>query len=1151
MNRAFLKENDYLMTTGDILAAMADSEGLGVKTKNYTRVVMGIASGQSVLEILKNPASVGVPTNQLRYFKAFVASHKLADRIYPPTRKSVHVGTAEIEKMKRLNDGRIISLIDYTDMYNYSVVSESALSEAFASADLQDIKYYPAGRKPFVRHLLKMHEILYVNLFVEHPDEDQLAGLSVKYRTEVLEKIQLAEDVVRDGFWIKDEHGQIKHAVFLFQTPSQARLMQGIFILEDFMKPEDALELLGFPALAFAKKKGKTYELDVTKMLKRPGLAGTNTVASKVIRIGSAVVEVLPIPNEYMLTGGTHNLVIANDRQVVIKKGHYRKFNTDTHRFEVFDAAKYPVKMTAADGAVFFDEKVYYELAAEFGKFVDAVQVRITPFVKGLAVFIPGLKKYYPEADIVAFRGSCKGDFRQLLASHPDFKIEFRVAIFNKKLKQEKKYTEIPYQFIQTSSVTAEDLIEIVKPHLNNVYKALYNTDAMKKLIGLDRSFDDLSDEEQDFLSDRSMVSTFARFLSASPLAFNDVYMKKYAVDLLKRKLFNWKTGSIPVEGHYRYMIQDPYAVLACGTEYKSDDLVIRERPSDIKANEVFLLSNSEKKSDLFGKYVVLGRNPAITEGELQYVKVYGNGLYMQAVKHGAFQNLCVMSVHDFCTFGMGGADNDGDECMTITEPRFVAAVGRYNALPLLDMSFKRDKEGHVIDLGDGCPYSMELAGVYQLPAGLVEHQDSYRLTFTAQQAKSSVFKKELHELGKDYVIRTLAPNKIATSTNMATILADSVRGMKRTIQRTDIDKTAVQHNLQKIDEYCYDIDLLRLVQGWEIDRAKHGGFYEEAMKDTLSFMKNPPKELSKEKKGSSFRVWMKPDWLALRQDPEQEKDGINRNGVLSRVMAFIQQFETEYLDERFAEFEANAAKYSLLAPITSSFDLKPDDFLALERIVGKVKARYGAAARSIFQAEETEKQRVISSGMSYSTTRNELDRLEQHRKDELSVLRGQAQEVMANLALKYPARDLGFVAYYITYAGRKQDSSLSFPWTVCADQFIQTLAYMEHKPEQDQILRGQIVTTNVSLGMCVPSKINYTREQVATGLAKHGGYLLARGDHYLVFIHNIPVGYLYNSKKTNHLLMGHDKYSFVVVSAELAAGRHTLNLNISQIVKY
>lgn len=1136
----YMKENGYLMTTSDILGALSKAEGFKSRgSKNFAAVLEGLRKGHSLLAILRDPSIVGVNKNMHHYFEKFVKNHKLANRVYVPTRKGVLVPFATIEKME-LRDNKVFSTIDYSEVNtdSYKEVSESYLSEMLAGKE-ELIEFSRNGKVYKKRVMLPMKYVFFIDLYLDLPEEEEA------YSEEDIKLIELRKKLVEEGFYYYDEHGEERHAYFFMQTASQARTLEGMFIDKDFMDPVSALKLLGNELIAFAKNKDGKYVMDVTKMLSRPGLAGTNSIKIHSINIGNIIERV---GNDIRLLGGNITMRVTEDRMVEIKTGTYRMWNAEEMKFEEFNAKEHPITLTAADGSLFANERVADLIEAEVGKRTDAYQVRITPFTKGLLIIVPNLDAYYPNDDIVALQSAVKGDYEHLFKMNPEYKIQFRVAIFNKKFHEVKKYTDMPYQFVQASSLNVNDLWNTMKPHLERVHQAFYDAEIMKEYVGLDKVIDTdlISEEVEHYMIDQSRVSTFTTFLDMFPWSYQDAQMKRYALDILKEKIKDWKTGNVPVEGHYRYMIQDPYAVLEAGTKYevrndKGELMIINRGDYHIQPNEVYVPSAIKEKSNI---YVAAGRNPMIAKGEWQVLRHRPIDQYEFYRKKGYFNNLLIMSVHDLCTFAMGGADNDGDTALTVTDETIVSALMRNVVSPVMDISFKREN-GEVKVIGDGCPYSMELAGVYKIPNGLVEKQDGYMIEFTESQNTDELY-KEVHRLGIDYVVRTLKPNKIGFATNIATILADAVRGIAYYVALNKPENK--DQFLAQIKQYEEWIDILRLVQGWEIDAAKHGGAYHEVMKEVLDFMNNPPRELSRYSKLLNKRIWSKPDWLAARSG----RKGHNFGSVLSKLMKMVQHFEDEYLTKKFEEMYREANHHSLLATLNSAFNLDANYFNEIARRVRSIKSSYGAAVRKSHEAAELKKNEIFNSNLPEHLRDIRMNEVDEKLDIFIGDLADQARDLIADLIKEYPARDIGYVAYYITYVDRKSDASLAFPWTIAREAFVQTLSYVENKEKQDQVNRFEVIDSNFNLAVCIPDAIQeeFGMDAVLKGLAKGKVFIQAKGDKYVLFINKTEVGFVFNSAKNIRPLLGHDKFYVTISSLSLGGGKRTVNLEANKLYK-
>ena len=1141
-NKATLRAEGVLHTTADILRALSGSNGFKNQGANFKKVVKGIVEGYSIIDILKDPVgTIGVAANQKRFFEEFVRNHKLSSRIYKPTRRSVHIPFASITKME-VKDGKVYSVIDYSDAFNYKVISESALTEVFAGAETE-IKYYRNGKFAFSRKLLPMHHLFIVDLYLDLPENEDDWDEDQRYMA------KLREHVVREGFYYYDANGEERHAKLLMRSPSQKRTLKAIYIDCDFMSPIQALKVLGFDLTFNAKiNSDGHFVVQIDKMFARPGLSLTNTVASKVVKLGNEI-EVIN-DKEYRIVGGTHTMRVIEDRKVKITSGKYRMFNKETQKLEEFDASEHPLTLTAADGALFCDEEMYYTLAAEFGEKCDAWQVRITPFGKGLMVFVPGLRRFYGD-HIVALQSAIKGDYRNLFKANPDFIPELRVAIFNSNINAVKQYTDMPYQFIHGSSLTVNELWTLLSPHLEEIKQSFKDPNIMKKYLGLDKHIDIdlLSDEDQHTNVERTLVSTLATFLHYVEWSYDDPQMKKLALEFIRNKIKDWKTGNVPVEGHYRYMIQDPYAVLEAGTKYEVRDdegnLLIVQKPYHIKPQHCFVASRHKDKTPL---YIAVGRNPMVSKGEWQVLRNSGPKHYVRARKKGAFRNLCVMSVHDMATFAMGGADNDGDTCLTVTSEIVIQSLMKKNTSPIMDISFVR-KNGEVEVIGDGCPYPGQMVGIYQIPRDMIIKQDNYKVVFAPHQATDELY-EEIYKLNLDYEVRTLKPNKIGYVTNIATILADAIRGygyciaLGIDVEGNKLSDKRKEEYLNRINQYEEYIGILRLIQGWEIDAAKHGGAYQEAMKETLSFLDNPPEELSYFSKSLGKLVWRQPDWLAERKG----KTGHDLGSVLSRIRKRVLDYEQE-LNNELDKMMQDVQQNSLLTKLASAFnDLDLAYFNHLVNEVKRVKTQFGMSVRSLKVHKDIHINKLVASNYPKDYIELKIEKIQEIYNEQLNKISDEARYAIHQIMLKYPAHHVGYAAYYITYANRKKNASLSFPWTIAREAFLQTLLYADNKEVQDSVRIGDVFARNIKLAACIPSEVQAAvgMEKVLELLKTRTIGLLAAGDVYKLYIGGKEFGYLYNSK-TNELLLGHDKYVARIESAEFN-GKHTVMLTANVV---
>lgn len=888
-------------------------------------------------------------------------------------------------------------------------------------------------------------------------------------QTELTETQKQLQFVAMNGGLIIDVEGKEKYAEYMYQTPSQQRLVQSTFIAD--MDAVETLGKLGHDFRTYAKKQANgNWRIDMSKAIKRFGLSGTNTISSALVKIGKNIEHF--DNGDLHLTGGTHTMRVTQGAYAFIKTGLYKAYDDATKKFITLDAKEYARKLASGDGQVFCDETVYNALVAEFGLDTSAWQIRITPFTKGLMIFVPELKNLYG-ADIVAFDTAVKGNYETLIKNHKDFDIELRVALFNKPARMAKKYTNIPYQFVNTLPLGHTAYIEMVDSHLDRAFELYENPKLMAEYLGLnilsdleEMNEEDLSDEQREYAKN-TLVSRFTEFLYSGEFTMKDPMMKKYAKDIIENVIKQWSYGAVPVEGHYRFMVQDPYAIIEtklaydeCEAQgvfnpYKDDkgDIII---PSHIgiSADRVVMIDDNDEFM-MDGKDVVCNRNPKISFGETALVKTYVSETYMRAHKvfKKAFVNTVIFSVHDFNTFKQGGADNDGDTTFAMTEPAIVkAVVENIHRFPaILDITFK---DGEFIE---GCPYSNPKMD-----------KNEFVREFSDKEYKNGMA-RELHELSKTYVLRGLEPNDIGLLTNYATKILDAVT--KLTIAVNDniaLDGSVLTVELEKtykaeIVKYLHMVDILRMVQGWEIDKAKHGGYYKLFM--DLSFIQEQnyfpfyATELDREGKN---RVWFTPDWMTARKG---RNDGKKTGSLIQRIRDHVvARFESE-IKEKFENLDPASSDNNIAVELANAIQ-KPAHYDDVIKAVRTVRGEY---TRGMIKAIEYRNENMMKLELfthhANGKVVTEVEKLHyasiiENRFSSLmdvAVTTTQARMSALEVELNVHSAVLGLAAYEIVYADNNNINrnvkeqkdptvGLSFPWSGAKYQLMSAVRLVSGK---------------------------------------------------------------------------------------------------------
>lgn len=1087
-----------IQTIADVVDLIADFPGIHKETKNFAKIVDAVVAGHSVLAVLENPVELaGIAPQQKHYFDKFLSTYSIPKRLKRAKNIRVLVAQADLETI----DDNMMSQRKYNEFFvgddkvsGYKEISGSYAAELlsqFYTGAPESVKVFKKVNgqlieKNFYGYILKDFFIVDANDNERDPDIKAL----------LLEK---KRQMVKEGFFYKDSEGITRRVRFVMQSPSQERQVLYFGVGDHVAHPVDVLEKLGHFALAYAKVVGQQedgtpiYEVDYVKAMKRFGLTLSNSIKSNFIQIGSEVTKD-EVTGDVIITGGNVVVRIVEDVYSEVTQGKFKAFRKEKAfdkngnllpRGQVFDAADHPVEIVAGDGQFYFNDRVKVILEREFGRdFQNGISRIFNGYSKGNGVYIPNLNKYFKE-DIVIPKSAFKGSLDTLSEVLPMMNIQFRVALFGTPLRFKKQYVKLPYQFAHGMNLSAESMLKLIQPHLDRVKDMLTNAEELRKYVGIEKvekllTYSDLSQEEKEEALDNTLVSVLTTFLYYVPESYVDVYLKEKALDLLKDLIKEWKGGLIPVEANYRFLVQDPYALLETyrrrGTnkEIRKNGKLFVDPKLGLKANTAFIL---ERDGRIMGGDVAIARNPQMTKGQSRIVKCVADQRYTAASGKGAFEGMIVLSAHDFNAQAMGGADFDGDTALVLTDPILVDAVKRATAshAAFLDIHFFLDKEGN-INFDDGCPYQEDKAKMAK-----------FKYRFTLEEYNRELVIK-MYEDSLDYVADKLMPNRIGELTNYATKLADAIRtlGYKMMQAQTQEEYNYLKERIAFLEE---KIDLLAWVQSWEIDRAKHGGAYEEALAEELDFIKNPPAEVRYLDKNDAPK-WITPDWMGYLKG--KEVDGVkvvHTNSVLSKVHQYIMYWEETELDRVVAEMRKDYKDNNLLGILTANIAMPTDPVIkhGLIKAVTAVKNQYNNDLRNAYQYEENEKAKVEMAYFPNPYAKvEELERIEKERKDLIALATERATFALHELEANYLPEHIGVAAYQLVYSqtagarGANEENpakGLSFPWRAATRQLLIALRkalQAEDKPMIEKQVRTfkpeEIAINKVRIGNFAPS---------------------------------------------------------------------------------
>jgi len=991
-----------LNTTASILEAMASFPGLGNQTVTFNKVTEAIADGIRITDIISNPAIAGIAPGHRRSVLAFAAQTAIAEKVVKPTRKSQLVRKIAVHQVADVN-GHLVATMDFSKNIvdlNVQLISESHLADAMNGqiSDLALIRKIGKEQVSSVKRMGDLRHVFYVDLWIPEAVDNQI--------TEELKVLQIMQQrMVLEGFdYLHD--GKTYHAEFLLQSASQSRTLSAVFIGGN-VKAIDILRSLGHEPMNYAKTKGSARFVDLIKASNRPGLSASSAQFCPIVTFGTTIEDT---EEGFRVIGGRFVFEVIRDRSSWISEGKYKVIDPSTGSIVIKDASTEPLNLAAGDGQAYCSPEFTNAVNSYFGTKSDAFQFRFGSFCKGLVVEVPNLRKYY-DADLVLPESCVKGNLRNLVAGGSP--LEFRVVMFNKSLGRNLAKTILPYQGMQGVSLTAEAAIGIANAYLGGIVRDLQDPIAMAKRAGVLR-LGAVATDEYEAEMDRTLATTFATVMHHAPFALKDVFMQEKAAGLLGQHIDDLMSGSVAVDGNFKFMVADPYAILNARrfNQLDSEGRYVVPADQGMKAGTCFVVNNDETIP--VGTEVAAVRFPLVTRGEVPVLTVVAPGHYMTK---RAFRNLMLFNIHDLSVVRMGGADHDGDTCIVVTEAVYVkAAKAHANLAPVIDM---------------GCPYQDPTI-------------DNSRFTLSVDDASyDASFCQMAHNRTKEFVVRTLKPNKIGLLTNCATILADAVRDMAVQLAYANEDRKATL--LKLIADANGKLDVLRLCQGWEIDRAKHGGAYEVALASQLEFIENPPSYCSYKVKEKS--VWMKPAWMNYGTDQFGAWNQSVMNQSHKNMIEFRKGFDQSIADLKSALVKENGVVSidapTILGELAMAIAITSDQVKSLEKELGHIICIYKKDSAALIRLKIEAEAMLAALHKEQEDEKKLLDRRFKGAMGE--VIDRHALEVKA-LEQFFAPEQIGLVAYSLTYrnvkAMKQEDgtvrySGLSFPWTVAFEQLL------------------------------------------------------------------------------------------------------------------
>ena len=865
----------------------------------------------NLIAFLRNPENFGIAKASItKYITPILDAVKLPKKKFSRARfDQVLVLEAHFDSYVLSEDGKTVT-IDAV----YGRRSESLLLKT--AAGMNQIKVTRKNSSGYLEdvYMWDARNILYVSSSEE----------SAEIYGEVLNgNLKL---LVREPLAPKDGHVIYEQAI---RSASNRRLMQGTFVKagsEEFDARITLLDEIGGHPSTLGKK------VDASK--DRSSLSASNSIATGLF-MGNEIVDAPEIhEGAYYVKGGDITILVAKDVKSIVRQGKYFVIDKKTKQLVLHDASVegQEVIQEVTDGMAIGNERVKTIFDAFAGKPTAGGQFRLAPANKGFMVFVPFLERYFPGVDLILFESTVKVDIKGFLEACPEYNAELRFMNFA--AKKVTKNLELSYQAVHTTSLSAKQALDIATPEFDKYSNVVFDPTSLLSLLNKDGQVEH--------------HTVLDKFLSESTLAAKDPYMVQSAVNASKEALDRLKTGKLPIEGEFKFMLSDVFAII----DAMLSGTFVVEEGTGLKPGTAFTLRNG--KVMVAGVEFATNRFPAVTLGEgAGVVSPKHEDLdarYFEAVAlgRGYFENIICYSAHDFMAQKQGGADHDGDKSVVIFNAMYVKAVFNIQAKfpPVLDFTIV---DGVMLA---GCQWEEEIKipDVKGTP-GIVS-QDGYKLVISEWTPEAV---RAFLKLQDFYDSLTLKPNRIGEFTDYSTYLHDALRVVlaELAIAHKSGDAALQAKLSDEKDTLIKWMAYLRLVQGYEIDRAKKGGAFEVALKEELSFIKNPRSlsyrlgEWVETEKGKYFQ-WGRPVWM--KNGHSSFKNNSVMAALYTDVMDRIKQLDVK-AKLRIKQLDNDS---QVLTAFNSTIEFNSEHFEKLHAPIMRRKAAYNSELKNIMLIEES-----------------------------------------------------------------------------------------------------------------------------------------------------------------------------------------------------
>lgn len=300
------------------------------------------------------------------------------------------------------------------------------------------------------------------------------------------------------------------------------------------------------------------------------------------------------------------------------------------------------------------------------------------PYVKGISI-VADFKKYYKEKgvtkikdiwgnyhnvediDIILTKSQYKGykyfqktktysDWEMYISLLKKYNYCIGISKWNYSHKKEPKMTRGNYQTLQTLDISTDELIEM----------SAYTRRWIERILGGDLlyvyKYLGISEKTEP-------LNNYMKAIILNPQMINDIKVKSYLYNLLKKTIDEIKIGKIHLNGAFKIIIPDIVLMM----EYIGG----LEPIGCLKAGEMYAKEH-------LGNYV-LNRNPHISKSEHVILNAVNNDIIKKWCPH--LENVVMVNAYDITAQRLNGADYDGDLAMVHNNKIFMKGID--NNLPI------------------------------------------------------------------------------------------------------------------------------------------------------------------------------------------------------------------------------------------------------------------------------------------------------------------------------------------------------------------------------------------------------------------------------------------------------------------------------------